>query len=88
MNISKHFGGKLIDMEPELEPGFDLNYPVPLSKELPGFSGSGSEPGSITHSHMTNTNSLIIFSESQMKNWYYVALKMALSYLLQIFQSA
>ena len=35
-------------MEPELEPGFDLNYPVPLSKELPGFSGSGSEPGSIT----------------------------------------
>ena len=48
MNISKHFGGKLIDMEPELEPGFDLNYPVPLSKELPGFSGSGSEPGSIT----------------------------------------
>ena len=48
MNISKHFGGKLIDMEPELEPGIDLNYPVPLSKELPGFSGSGSEPGSIT----------------------------------------
>ena len=48
MNISKHFGGKLIDMEPELEPGFDLNYPVPLSKDLPGFSGSGSEPGSIT----------------------------------------
>ena len=48
MNISKHFGGKLIDMEPELEPGFDLNYPVPLSKELPGFSGSGLEPGSIT----------------------------------------
>ena len=48
MNISKHFGVKLIDMEPELEPGFDLNYPVPLSKELPGFSGSGSEPGSIT----------------------------------------
>ena len=47
MNISKHFGGKLIDMEPELEPGFDLNYPVPLSKEFPGFSGSGSEPGSI-----------------------------------------
>ena len=41
-------GGKLIDMEPEQEPGFDLNYPVPLSKELPGFSGSGSEPGSIT----------------------------------------
>ena len=36
-------------MEPELEPGFDLNYPVPLSKELPGFSGSGSEPGSITN---------------------------------------
>ena len=35
-------------MEPELEPGIDLNYPVPLSKELPGFSGSGSEPGSIT----------------------------------------
>ena len=35
-------------MEPELEPGFDLNYPVPLSKELPGFFGSGSEPGSIT----------------------------------------
>ena len=35
-------------MEPELEPGFDLNYLVPLSKELPGFSGSGSEPGSIT----------------------------------------
>ena len=35
-------------MEPELEPGFDLNYPVPLLKELPGFSGSGSEPGSIT----------------------------------------
>ena len=51
MNISKHFGGKLIDMEPELEPGFDLNYPVPLSKELPGFSGSGSEPGSITNSY-------------------------------------
>ena len=49
MNISKHFGGKWIDMEPELEPGFDLNYPVPLSKELPGFSGSGSEPGSITN---------------------------------------
>ena len=49
MNISKHFGGKLIDMEPELEPGIDLNYPVPLSKELPGFSGSGSEPGSITN---------------------------------------
>ena len=35
-------------MEPELEPGIDLNYPVPLSKELPGFFGSGSEPGSIT----------------------------------------
>ena len=35
-------------MEPELEPSIDLNYPVPLSKELPGFSGSGSEPGSIT----------------------------------------
>ena len=35
-------------MEPEQEPGFDLNYPVPLLKELPGFSGSGSEPGSIT----------------------------------------
>ena len=52
MNISKHFGGKLIDMEPELEPGFDLNYPVPLSKELPGFSGSGSEPGSITTSYL------------------------------------
>ena len=34
-------------MEPELELDFDLNYPVPLSKELPGFSGSGSEPGSI-----------------------------------------
>ena len=33
-------------MEPELEPGFDLNYPVPLLKELPGFSGSGLEPGS------------------------------------------
>ena len=49
MNISKHFGGKLIDMEPELEPGIDLNYPVPLSKELPGFSGSGLEPGSITN---------------------------------------
>ena len=35
-------------METEQEPGFDLNYPVPLLKELPGFSGSGSEPGSIT----------------------------------------
>ena len=49
MSISKQFWGKLIDMEPELEPGIDLNYPVPLSKELPGFSGSGSEPGSITN---------------------------------------
>ena len=36
-------------MEPEQEPDFDLNYPVPLLKELPGFSGSGSEPGSITN---------------------------------------
>ena len=41
-------------MEPELEPGFDLNYPVPLSKELPGFSGSGSEPGSITTDHLSS----------------------------------
>ena len=49
MSISKQFWGILIDMEPELEPGIDLNYPVPLSKELPGFSGSGSEPGSITN---------------------------------------
>ena len=37
-------------MEPELEPGFNLNYPVPVQKELPGFYGSGSEPGSITNS--------------------------------------
>ena len=37
MSISKQFGGKLIDMEPELELGFDLNYLVPLLKELPGF---------------------------------------------------
>ena len=44
-------------MEPELEPGFDLNYLVPLSKELPGFSGSGSEPGSITRKK-------IVFSSS------------------------
>ena len=35
-------------MEPEQEPGLDLNYPVPLLKELPSFSGSGLEPGSIT----------------------------------------
>ena len=35
-------------METEQEPGFDLNYPVPLLKELPSFSGSGLEPGSIT----------------------------------------
>ena len=48
LNISKHFGGKWIDMEPELEPGFDLNYPVSLLKEFPCFSGSGLEPGSIT----------------------------------------
>ena len=38
-------------VESELEPGFHLNYPVPLSMELPGFSGSGSEPGSITTSN-------------------------------------
>ena len=48
MSISKQFWGILIDMEPELEPGFDLNYPVPLLKKLPGFSGFGSEPGSFT----------------------------------------
>ena len=41
-------------MEPELEPGFDLNYPVPLSKVLPGFSGSGLEPGSITNDAYAN----------------------------------
>ena len=61
MNISKHFGGKLIDMEPELEPGFDLNYPVPLSKELPGFSGSGSEPGSITKLKSDNPTDILWF---------------------------
>ena len=55
MNISKHFGGKLIDMEPELEPGFDLNYPVPLSKELPGFSGSGLESTVLESTHCAGT---------------------------------
>ena len=49
--IEKSFGKKLMKMEPEQEPGFDLNYPVPLLKELLGFSGSGSEPGSITTQH-------------------------------------
>ena len=53
-------------MEPELEPGFDLNYPVPLSKELPGFSGSGSEPGSITRSYISeDTVSKYNFIENQ-----------------------
>ena len=43
-----------MEMESELELGFDLNYPVPLSVELPGFSGSGSEPGSITSDTLKN----------------------------------
>jgi len=60
VNISKHFGGKLIDMEPELELGFDLNYPVPLSKELPGFSGSDSEPGSTTIWYVSRTLNIFL----------------------------
>ena len=39
------------DQEPELEPGFHLNYPGSLFCELPGFFRFGSNPGSIPKGH-------------------------------------
>ena len=38
--------------EPELEPGFHLNYPGLLFCELPGFFRFGSNPGSIPSTHL------------------------------------
>ena len=54
----------MMKMEPEQEPGFDLNYPVPLLKELPGFSGSGSEPDSITSFGLLLIQLLMLFTFS------------------------
>ena len=44
---SSVFNELRIDQEPELEPGFHLNYPGSLFCELPGFFRFGSNPGSI-----------------------------------------